>query len=233
MIIEQHQNKDHLHLGSLTFMIDAAGALFEAEERLLVVSDLHLEKGSAFAKRGAFLPPYDSRDTLVRLEKLITKWRPTTLLSLGDTWHDASGPARMDDIDRARLNALRGDIRWIWISGNHDPNPPSLDGEIVADQVKIKEVTFRHEPLYQSNEIEIAGHFHPVAKVRGKGHSVRRKCFVSNGRRCIMPAFGSYTGGLNVLDQAFVPLFPERDFSVHITSAGKLYHIGLPSLVPN
>ena len=42
----------------------AAGALFWEEEDTLLVADLHLEKGAAFAALGMLLPPYDTRTTL-------------------------------------------------------------------------------------------------------------------------------------------------------------------------
>jgi uncharacterized protein len=222
---------DTLSLGDLVFAIDPAGALFEKTEKLLVVSDLHLEKGSAFAKRGSLLPPYDTHDTLLRLEALLEKTQAATVISLGDTWHDGLGERRMNPSDRAIFESLRKRAKWIWITGNHDPDPHSLEHEMIAENVLIKGVYFRHVPSVDHNDPEISGHLHPVAKIRLRGQSVRRKCFISNQHRCILPAFGAYTGGLNIMDYAFAPLFPGHDFVVRMLSAGKVYQIGRPSLV--
>ena len=94
------------------------GALWIAAGNALVVSDLHLEKGSAFAKRGQLLPPYDTRATLTRLADLIARLRPAIVVSLGDSFHDGGGPARMHADDVASLRALVGAVDWVWIEGN-------------------------------------------------------------------------------------------------------------------
>lgn len=183
------------------------GALWIADSRTLVVSDLHLEKGSAFAMRGQFLPPYDTRATLVRLAALITTMQPQTVVSLGDSFHDGGGPQRMSREDDAALSALVQGVDWVWIAGNHDPEIPASLGGRTMSVLRIGPVTLRHEPCIDSVG-EIAGHLHPCARVAGRGRSVRARCFATDGARLVMPAFGAYTGGLNVRDAAFAPLFP-------------------------
>ena len=220
-----------LSIGRLSMIPDAAGVLFEPDERLLIVSDLHLEKGSSLARRGALLPPYDTRDTLNKLSAVIHRLMTKTLIALGDTWHDGNGPSRMNDDDHQLFASLRRKADWILIAGNHDPNPPQDLGAMVLDEITIGEVTFRHEPLIKKQSSEIAGHLHPVAKIRARGRSIRRKCFMSDSDRVILPAFGSYTGGLNVLDSAFNPLFPNRDFLTHMISSNEIFAIGRHSLV--
>ena len=206
-------------LGDLICIPDPSGALWIQSEQLLVVADLHFEKGSAFARRGSLLPPYDSRETLARLARLTARLKPKTILALGDTWHDGGGNGRMDFDDAEAFAMLRQGVDWIFIAGNHDPEPPR--------------VTFRHEPDILTTTPEIAGHLHPAAKVRGRGRAVRRKCFISNEMRCILPAFGSYAGGLNVLDPAFDPLFARNGFITHLISADRVYVIGPASLEPD
>ena len=225
------QRSEFIVLGRLTFIPDTSGVLFESDERLLIVSDLHLEKGSSIARRGALLPPYDTRDTLNRLSSVIDRLNPKIIISLGDTWHDGKGPSRMSDSNNEMFASLRKHADWILIAGNHDPNPPEHLAALVTDKIEIGGVTFRHEPITDHQGPEIAGHLHPVAKIRAKGRSIRRKCFISDGHRCIMPAFGSYTGGLNVLDAAFDPLFSDRNFLTHIVSANQIFVVGPHSLV--
>lgn len=184
------------------------GALWIESARTLIVSDLHLEKGSAFAKRGQMLPPYDTRACLTLLEALIEARAPERVVSLGDSFHDVDGAARMDDADRTRLTALTARCDWVWILGNHDPEVPASLGGAMQSEIMVETLTLRHEPRAGANVGEIAGHLHPCAKVAGRAGAVRRRCFASDGERLVMPAFGAYTGGLNLCDEAFAPLFP-------------------------
>src|SRR5690606_23245787 len=82
------------------------GALWVDEAKTLIVSDLHLEKGSAFARRGQMLPPYDTHATLTRLAALIEARKPDTIVSLGDSFHDGEGVARLSAGDRMLLAEL-------------------------------------------------------------------------------------------------------------------------------
>jgi DNA ligase-associated metallophosphoesterase len=186
----------------------AEGALWIAAERMLVVSDLHLEKGSSFAAGGQFLPPYDTRATLQRLTVLVARHAPKTVVSLGDSFHDRHGVGRMDGDDVATLRSLTSATDWIWIEGNHDPEAPTWLGGRVLDTLEFSGLVLRHEPRAGAAPGEIAGHLHPCAKVASRGRAVRARCFATDGQRLVMPAFGAYAGGLNVRDEAFAAVFP-------------------------
>ena len=188
--------------------LQPCGALWWDEAHTLVVSDLHLEKGSAFAQRGQMLPPYDTRMTLRRIAALVDVLEPTTVISLGDRFHDRHARRRMADDDIALVRAMTDSCDWIWIEGNHDPKPPEDLGGRAAHELWMGVLVFRHEPTPGPARGEIAGHLHPCAKVAGRGRSVRSRCFVSDGQRMVMPAYGALTGGLNILDAAFASLFP-------------------------
>ncbi|MEJ0060185.1 MAG: ligase-associated DNA damage response endonuclease PdeM [Terricaulis sp.] len=184
------------------------GALWIEAARTLVVSDLHLEKGSSFARGGQMLPPYDTRACLRKLVALIEALAPDRVVSLGDSFHDVGGPMRMDASDRAVLEALTARCDWVWILGNHDPEIPSALGGTMLRELRIESLLLRHEPYEGDAPGEIAGHLHPCARVLGRGRSVRRRCFAADGHRTVMPAFGAYTGGLNLCDNAFSKIFP-------------------------
>ncbi|MEL7029778.1 MAG: ligase-associated DNA damage response endonuclease PdeM [Pseudomonadota bacterium] len=186
---------------------DRSGALYWPEQDTLIVADLHFEKGSSYAERGVFLPPYDTRATLRALSEVCARLRPTRVISLGDAFHDLGADGRMGEAETETLMGLTRAHEWIWIAGNHDPAPPRRFGGAVRETVRLGGLFFRHEPAADPEAGEIAGHLHPCARVRRNGRSVRRKCFVSDGRRCVVPSFGAYTGGLNVKDAAFRPLF--------------------------
>jgi len=216
------------------FIADMSGALFWPGERLLVVADLHLEKGSAYAANAQqMLPPYDTRETLLRLARVIDKYSAGAVLALGDSFHDAAGYARMSEDDRTILQIMQEDRRWIWVTGNHDTTiAPGAGGEI-RDAVVMEGLTFRHDPLVGSVTHEIAGHLHPAAKLSVYGHSIRRPCFVGNGRRLVLPAFGAFTGGLNILDDAFAGLFGNASFAVWMLGDDGLYPVAPRLLKPD
>ena len=184
------------------------GALWWPGQKTLIVSDLHFEKGSAFAARGVLLPPYDTRSTLTRLAALMAKLKPAHVISLGDAFHDGGAEARMDEGDAVALEQLVASARWTWMLGNHDPAPPKRFGGEIAVAKRIGPLVFRHEPTEGPAEGEIAGHLHPCARVRADGRILRRRCFATDGMRLVMPAFGAYAGGLNVLDEAFSQILP-------------------------
>ena len=188
-------------------MLRASGALWLAAKGALVVADLHLEKGSSYAARGQMLPPYDTRETLKRLAAEVAALAPRMVILLGDTFHDRKSEDRLAADDAQRLRELATGRTLVWVVGNHDADGPrALPGE-TADELSLAGLTLRHEPRAGLSPGEAAGHLHPAARVRGMRGSVRRRCFVTDGERIVLPAFGAYAGGLNVRDPAFAGLF--------------------------
>jgi DNA ligase-associated metallophosphoesterase len=220
---DQQMRVSKVTISDVTFVADVSGALFWQEQRLLVVSDLHLEKGSSFAKRGVLLPPYDTVATLGRLAAVIARHDPCMVIALGDSFHDSEAPERLSASDRDALAAMQACRDWIWISGNHDPALRSDLGGTVANEVAIGPIIFRHEPTGAAGEI--AGHLHPKARVPTRGRSIERRCFVSDGERAVMPAFGAYTGGLSIRDAAFARIFGAPDFMAHVLGDNRLHSI--------
>jgi hypothetical protein len=210
-------------IAGVTFVADISGALFWDEQRLLVVSDLHLEKGSSFAARGVLLPPYDTAATLGRLAAVIARHDPRIVIALGDSFHDRAAHERLSATDRDAMAALRAGRDWIWISGNHDPALPRDLGGTVADEVAIGPITFRHEPTGAVGEV--AGHLHPKARVTARGRAMERRCFASDGMRAVMPAFGAFAGGLNIRDAAFARVFGARHFTAHLIGDNRVHAI--------
>ena len=211
---------------------DASGALVWPAERTLVVADLHLEKGSAFAARGRMLPPYDTRATLDRLAGLVERLAPQRVLCLGDSFHDRRAASRMEPGDVARLTALTERVPdWVWITGNHDPEPPEGFGGRIVEELALGPLTFRHEAV-QGAVGELSGHLHPVAAVLVPGRRVRERCFAFDGAKVILPAFGAFTGGLNVLDPAIAGLLG-KPFEVHLLARGKVHRFPNGRLSPD
>jgi DNA ligase-associated metallophosphoesterase len=216
-------NRSVLNVAGIDFVADLSGALFWEAQGLLVVSDLHLEKGSSFAARGVLLPPYDTVVTLDRLAGVVARHDPGMVIALGDSFHDREAHGRLSGADRDTIAALQAGRDWIWISGNHDPALPSTLGGVVAQEVAIGPIAFRHEPTGALGEI--AGHLHPKARVSTRGRSMERRCFACDGARAVMPAFGAFAGGLNIRDAAFARIFQTLGFMAHVLGDNRLHMI--------
>ena len=201
-------------------------ALFWPARQALLVADLHFEKASWFAARGQYLPPYDSAATLTRLEALVTATRPREIWCLGDNFHDADGPDRLGLAARARLAALADGRRLQWITGNHDA-AAAIPGDS-RPEAEADGIILRHEADPAEHRPEISGHFHPVARVRTGGRTIRRPCVLATGRRLILPAFGALTGGLDVTDVAFAPLICPDTVAL-VPTARQLLRLPVPA----
>lgn len=216
-------------LGEELVALPCGAALWPATGTL-IVADLHFEKGSSFARRGALVPPYDTAATLRRLAATIAATAPTRVISLGDAFHDGFGPERMSEEDRARLAALQAGREWIWIAGNHDAEAVGDVGGVRVEELVIGPLTFRHEPK-RGAKGEIAGHLHPAARVGVAAGTVRRHCFAGDGTRLILPAYGAYAGGLDVASRAFAGLFETRALVVHLIGEGRVHRFPAGSVV--
>ena len=199
-----------------------SGALWWAAERALLVADNHLEKLSSFARRGSLLPPYDTGLTLRRLEADIERTGAEDVIALGDSFHRDEGTTTLLPADRLRLMALIGKARWTWISGNHDPAPHELGGRCVAE-LERGGLSLTHQP--KPGRGLIAGPLHPAPHVAMNGRSVRRPCFVHDGRIMVLPAYGASTGTLNILSPAFVGLLHWPTLEVAMIGRGRVYPV--------
>jgi len=215
-----------------SFLPVAAGALYWESEDTLLVADLHLEKGAAFAARGMMLPPYDTRSTLQRLAACLDHFSPRRVVALGDSFHRSELAGRLSADDREELAALQQGRDWYWILGNHDPDLPESIGGFVCRSLMIGGITLCHQPSL-SRAPEIAGHLHPVARIARRGEGIRRKCFATDGHRLVMPAFGAYAGGLNVLDEAFSSLFHWHLMQAWLTGRTSVYPLQASLLLPD
>ncbi|MFT4150118.1 MAG: ligase-associated DNA damage response endonuclease PdeM [Paracoccaceae bacterium] len=167
-----------------------SGALFWPDERLLCVSDLHLGKSERLARRGgALLPPYEVPETLARLDADLERTGPSRVVCLGDSFDDLAAAGHLEEADRLWLLRLMAGRDWLWIEGNHDAGPVDLGGSHRVELV-VQGLAFRH--IATPARPEISGHYHPKARIAG----LARPCFLIDGGRVILPAYGAYTGGL-------------------------------------
>lgn len=196
-------------LAGTTLTARPSGALWWAEASILCISDLHLGKAERQARRGgSLLPPYETQETLMRLEAEIDALNPRSVISLGDSFDDTVAAQNMDEATLRHLGTLMSGRRWLWIAGNHDPDLPDIGGSHM-EEVSRGPLTFRHIAHPRASQGEISGHYHPKTKVTTRAGVLSRPCFVHDTRRAILPAFGAYTGGLKCTAGPFAGLFAD------------------------
>ncbi|MEZ5923351.1 MAG: ligase-associated DNA damage response endonuclease PdeM [Hyphomicrobiaceae bacterium] len=222
---ERDYTRQEIVVAGIPMQADRSGALFWPGQSILVVADMHLEKGSALAERGSFLPPYDTRTTLGRLARTLETYEPQTVVCLGDSLHDRRAAERLAEDDIEVVRRLQAGRDWIWVTGNHDPDLPEDLGGRVVPELAVGGLVLSHEPKAGQFVRQIAAHLHPAARVARHGYVLRRPCFIADARRLIMPAFGAYTGGLNILDASFANLFGDADFRVWVIGHEGIYPV--------
>lgn len=222
-----------LEHGGEALLLDPSGVLWLEARATLVVADLHLEKGSAFARRGTLLPPYDTARTLRRLGWAIERYRPKVVVSLGDAFHDRAGAAGLTPEDRREIGHLAAGRTWLWIKGNHDPDPPrGLAGESLSS-LALGRLHLRHLPDETADDMAvIAGHLHPKARLVRGPRKATRPCFAGDARLLLLPSFGAYTGGLNVLDPAIHGLF-RSGFAAFMLGQSRVFRVDHRHLRPD
>ncbi len=209
------------------FALGPARALYWAEERALLVADLHLEKASYFASHGQMLPPYDSRDTLDRLAQALRASDARRVFCLGDNFHDSTGPDRLEAYAAGMLGVLTRLADWVWITGNHDCKNGSAPGEY-QPELEVAGLILRHEARAGEVRPELSGHFHPRLRINARGRCVARPCAVASERKLILPAFGALTGGMDAADPAIAQAMqPARAIDALVPAAGKVARFAL------
>lgn len=202
-----------------------SGALWWPDQGLLCVSDLHLGKSERIARRsGAALPPYDTRDTLNRLAADLTRMQPRIVVCLGDSFDDLDAARALPKDERLWIAKLQAGRRWVWIEGNHDPGPVGLGGTLLAE-LPVAPLTFRHIARPGASG-EISGHYHPKATLKSRGRAITRPAFLADRDRVILPAYGTYTGGLRSHEPALADLM--RSEALALLTGPAVHAIPMP-----
>ena len=218
-------------LAGRAFALVDGRALFWPAQGALIVADLHLEKGSHFARRGQMVPPWDSADTLARLGRILRATGEARVYCLGDSFHDDGGPDRLEAGALAALGALGRAAAFVWITGNHDSGMGGTAarlGGALCEEAVLGGMMLRHQALPGERAAEISGHFHPRHTVRPRGRRIARPCVVASDNRLIIPAFGTFTGGMEAGDAAIVSaLQPAEGIDALVPAGERLARFGL------
>jgi uncharacterized protein len=219
-------------LGPLHLAFDMSGAVFLPNDEVLLVADLHLAKGHALARRGMYLPPHETAETLARLAHAIARFNPRHVVCLGDSFHSEEAAGELEPAAKAELARLALGRDWTWITGNHDPRAGAPRFGTLAGEITLGGVVLRHEPQFASDELEIAGHLHPCARIVQRGRSLRRRCFALSACHLVLPAFGALTGSLNLRDPAFQGFMKGSGIAAWMIGRDAVHRVPVSRLLP-
>lgn len=214
-------------LATQGLILDASGVLFWPKHNLLIFSDLHFEKASFLSQFAHPLPRFDTKDTLLKMQSCIELYQPAQVVCLGDSLHDANAVSRMPSSELSTINTmLSGVKKWYWVLGNHDPEIPKQISGVRVPHLVVDNVLLVHEPesldKFDSVDAQVIGHYHPKTKFNITKHSLRGKCFLQDESILLMPAFGSYTGGLDIQHPAIQDLLSQT-VSCYLMHGSKLF----------
>ena len=190
-------------VGGGTLTLFAARAALWERRRWLIVADAHFGKAATFRAHGVPVPRGTTRETLARLDDLITRTQPHALVILGDLFHaaEAHAPGTSDPLCQWRAAHAALDI--VLVEGNHDARagapPAQLGIRIEQEPWRIDGLALCHHPQFVAGSHALAGHLHPAVRISGRADdSVRLPCFWLRDGLTVLPAFGAFTGGARI-----------------------------------
>jgi DNA ligase-associated metallophosphoesterase len=188
-------------------------ALWWPREHTLFVADVHLGKAAGFRAQGVPVPAGTTQDNLERLSALLRQYPAQRLVVLGDWLHAASGrtPAVLAAWRQWRQRHTA--LAHVLVRGNHDAHagdpPADLGLQTVAEPWHLGPFACCHHPQTLPGRFVLAGHVHPVCRLRGPGRDVLRlPCFAQYADGALLPAFGAFTGGHLIMPPASGALYP-------------------------
>ncbi len=198
-------------------------ALYWKKLNTIIVADLHLGKSISFAKQKQYLPPYDTKETLVKLFDCINEFKPSKLIIVGDLVHDMLSIQSFSKRDHQNLIKYSEKTEFIWIKGNHDSDI-EFTGFSKVKNYKIDQITFNHIPIKTKN-FQICGHYHPKVKISHKGKVIHKSCFVHNNKLLVLPSFGILTGGLSIYDEPITNILGNKNLSIFPIGLKKVFKL--------
>ena len=175
-------------------------ALWQPDQAVLLLADVHLGKAESFQASGIPVPSDGDLGNLNRLLELAAQLNPQRVVVLGDLIHSRLGlTAELRAKIRALPELLGCPLELI--GGNHDQGS-WLEGLQAGAPRRLGDLWLSHEPTTPAGEdlLNVAGHVHPVAVLGHGPDRLRLPCFALDRRRrrLVLPAFGALTGGYAV-----------------------------------
>lgn len=208
-----------IHLAEEALWLLADKAVYWPARKCLLIADAHFGKASAYRSLGQPVPQGTTTANLQRLDRLLAALPGAQVIFLGDFLHGPGSHAS------GTLNALRAwrerhaGVALTLIRGNHDKRagdpPGDLNIEVVTEPLLMGPFALQHEPDAHASHHVLAGHVHPVYRLRGKGRqSLRLPCFLIGNQVSLLPAFGAFTGGYSVTQEEGSRIFVIGDQEV-------------------
>lgn len=211
-----------------SFTPSADGAVFRENTRELLVADLHFEKASYFAsRRGQMLPPYETLETLDRLQRDIAIFSPSAVVCLGDSFHDENAFGRLPAAAAEQLHRMTTQSAFLWIGGNHDALTETVFGITVGEAMQSSGIVYRHQARVTELAPEITGHYHPKLYMSILGRRISRKCVAQGATKLILPAYGTMTGGLDVASAEIINIC-NTPAKAHVWTKRGVKSFGIP-----
>ncbi|WP_316822710.1 ligase-associated DNA damage response endonuclease PdeM [Pedobacter gandavensis] len=199
-----------------TLILDPERAIFWQEQRILIISDLHIGKPAHFRKHGIQVPSTLADQDLQRLHAIIEMYKPQIVLITGDLFHHQFNTDV--EVFSEWKSAFKA-IRFLLIKGNHDKllekNYLNLGIEVYEKEMICPPFRFIHDHPDDENEYyTISGHIHPGVTVHGKARQrLNLPCFYFGATYAVLPAFSAFTGLSMMKPQKgdqFYAITPER-----------------------
>jgi DNA ligase-associated metallophosphoesterase len=187
-------------------------AIFWPAQQALLIADVHFGKAAAYRKLGQPVPQGTTSQNIAVLDAMLGTLPCRQLIFLGDFLHGRGSHAVATLNALAEWRARHRDLAMTLIRGNHDLRagdpPASLNIHVVPEPLLLGPFALQHEPVPHPERHVLAGHVHPVYWLNGKGRQrLRLPCFKLGEDVSLLPAFGAFTGGYQVLQDDHCRIF--------------------------
>ncbi len=177
-----------------TFILHCSGALYWAEQRMLLIADAHLGKISHFRRYGAAIPGNAMFKNFLKLDNAVDFFSPERICFLGDLFHSTLN----NEWELFKDWGQRTALPIVLVAGNHDIINPSNYRDInvtVVSEWITNGFLLTHHPEERDGVFTLSGHIHPAIRLTGMGRqSLKLPCFFRTQNQMILPAFGEFTG---------------------------------------
>lgn len=208
----------HISLAGEEFVLLPQRAVYRPSLQQLIISDLHLGKASHFRKQGIAMPQQSHLKDIDKLNYLLHRWQPHTVILLGDLFHSSYNREWL--WFKALLNEHQH-IQFVLVEGNHDvlgEDEYAIPNLAVTTHIAEDRFLWTHHPVMEQGRINLCGHVHPGIRLTGLARqSLSFPCFYHKGPQFLLPAFGELTG--------FALIEPSENDTCYIIANNKVIEV--------
>lgn len=227
--------QEHIHLCNKDFYAHPTGALIWPAEETLIIADTYLRSGYVLNALMAGSNKSFATEIIKSIETLITTNNIKQVIAVGRVFRRIDDTYHLDANDLTMLYEIQKKVDWVWVAGQMARQLPNLVGGIRAAHFSHADIHFCATPSKSIVTNEIAAGMYPMARTEPINYNPitneelsdegTNPCFVSNGKRLLMPAFGGKLGAKNILGDEFLPLFGYDDLMIQAVDSYKTYPV--------